>query len=162
MPLFSRIPLRRRGGGSVGTYSNRSPSTCVLLRESIAATCSTWQADGYLSHEGFQWAWLCTHIVNFVFINVNLLPTPSWDRDGFISKIRACLNAVKSSPGCPHCSSSSWVKHVLYTMHCLDISIMLHVHAFHSLFLPLNSTFFACFPLMLHKTPPVRNQVTNL
>ncbi len=98
-------PFEKEGGGSVGTYSNRSPSTCVPLRESIAATCSTWQADGYLSHEGFQWAWLRTHIVNFVFINVNLHPTPSWDRDGFISKIWACLNAVNSSPGCPHCSS---------------------------------------------------------
>ncbi len=45
----------------------------------------------------------------FCFHKCKPPPHPLLRQRWIISKIRACLNAVKSSPGCPHCSRSGWV-----------------------------------------------------
>lgn len=92
------------GGEGIGAHSNRSLSTYVPLRDNHSSNMfdmtSWWLPQPWGISMGmtpYPHSEFCFH--------KSKPPTPSRDGDGFISKIRACLNAVKLSPGCPHCSA---------------------------------------------------------
>ena len=61
-------------------------STCVSQYSEHSGNMLNMTANSFFHHEGFQWAWLHTHIVN-------VFPLLRWN--GFISKILTCQTACK-------------------------------------------------------------------